>query len=203
MSSQIVFPSLIYRKKLAPARKLHSGLIRETHLLEERDTLGQKWSKENYRGGYSSYSSQSSLHHTSSLFAELEEQIRPHVTRFARDLHWDLGDQKLKMTDCWVNIMPEGASHAFHIHPHSSISGTYYVQVPKGAAALRLEDPRLPLFMAAPVRREKAPAAVKPVLELHPVSGDLILFESWMRHEVPPNRSTSPRISVSFNYHLC
>jgi uncharacterized protein (TIGR02466 family) len=28
----------------------------------------------------------------------------------------------------------------------------------------------------------------------------LNLFESWLRHEVPPNPAASERISISFNY---
>jgi uncharacterized protein (TIGR02466 family) len=31
-------------------------------------------------------------------------------------------------------------------------------------------------------------------------SGDLLLFESWLRHEVPPARFSGERISISFNY---
>ncbi|MEI7573769.1 MAG: putative 2OG-Fe(II) oxygenase, partial [Phenylobacterium sp.] len=25
-------------------------------------------------------------------------------------------------------------------------------------------------------------------------------WESWLRHEVPPNQARTPRISISFNY---
>ena len=46
------------------------------------------------------------------------------------------------MTDCWVNIMGQGAAHSLHLHPLSSISGTYYVAVPRGAPGLKFEDPR-------------------------------------------------------------
>jgi uncharacterized protein (TIGR02466 family) len=32
------------------------------------------------------------------------------------------------------------------------------------------------------------------------VAGHLVLFESWLRHEVAANSSTTERISISFNY---
>ena len=32
------------------------------------------------------------------------------------------------------------------------------------------------------------------------VAGNVILFESWLRHEVPVNQTDDQRISVSFNY---
>ena len=33
-----------------------------------------------------------------------------------------------------------------------------------------------------------------------PVAGDVLLWESWLRHEVPMNLAEDHRISVSFNY---
>jgi uncharacterized protein (TIGR02466 family) len=42
--------------------------------------------------------------------------------------------RKLVLEDIWINILPEGGIHTSHIHPHSVISGTTYVQVPPGAS---------------------------------------------------------------------
>jgi uncharacterized protein (TIGR02466 family) len=89
--------------------------------------------------------------------------------------------------------------HSGHIHPHSVVSGTYYVTIPKGASALKLEDPRLGLMMAAPARR--TPDGANPqFVYVAPAPGTVLLWESWLRHEVPINRAKSKRISVSFNY---
>jgi uncharacterized protein (TIGR02466 family) len=35
---------------------------------------------------------------------------------------------------------------------------------------------------------------------LTPKAGDIIMFESWLKHEVPPHHTNDERISVSFNY---
>ena len=104
------------------------------------------------------------------------------------------------MTDCWANVMPAGVVHSLHLHPTSFISGTYYVEVPKGAGALKFEDPRLGLHMAAPPRRADAPRSFRSFVSLPAKAGDLVLFESWLRHEVPPARFSGERISISFNY---
>jgi uncharacterized protein (TIGR02466 family) len=72
------------------------------------------------------------------------------LKKFTADLALDMRGRALVMTDCWVNIMPKGVVHSLHLHPVSTISGTYYVQVPAGSSGLKFEDPRLDRFMAAP-----------------------------------------------------
>ena len=82
------------------------------------------------------------------------------------------------------------------------ISGTCYVAMPDGAAAIRFEDPRLPFMMAAPPVAEDAPAALQRFHYIQPKAGDVLMWESWLRHEVMAHQDEAPRISVSFNYSL-
>jgi uncharacterized protein (TIGR02466 family) len=100
----------------------------------------------------------------------------------------------------WVNVLEPGGFHAGHIHPHCVISGTYYARVPDGASALKFEDPRLPLMMAAPPRRDDAPEEFKQFVYFAPKEGEVLMWESWLRHEVVRCMAKEPRISVSFNY---
>jgi uncharacterized protein (TIGR02466 family) len=104
------------------------------------------------------------------------------------------------MTDCWINIMPRAVVHGVHLHPLSSVSGTYYVEVPDGAPGIKFEDPRLDRFMAAPPRKSSARRVTRAWWTFPARAGRLCLFESWLRHEVVRNRSAGERISISFNY---
>jgi uncharacterized protein (TIGR02466 family) len=104
------------------------------------------------------------------------------------------------MTDCWVNIMPRHAVHSLHFHPVSTISGTFYVRTPRGSSRLRFEDPRLASFMAAPPKLAGARPANRQQVAYDVEAGRVILFESWLRHEVAPSRIDGERVSVSFNY---
>jgi uncharacterized protein (TIGR02466 family) len=97
-------------------------------------------------------------------------------------------------------VLDGAAAHTGHIHPHSIVSGTFYVSVPEGAGGLKLEDPRLPMMMAAPLRRDDAPEDARTFVYMQPTAGTLYLWESWLRHEVPPGRTRDKRISISFNY---
>lgn len=137
----------------------------------------------------------------SSSFIRLREKIDRRVAAYASALAWDLKGGTLAMSDCWVNFMGRGASHTRHLHPQAVVSGTYYVKTPRGAAGLKFEDPRLASLMAAPARRSNAPEPLRAHVEIPAVAGQLVLFESWLRHEVPASTIAQERVSLSFNYH--
>lgn len=140
------------------------------------------------------------MHRVSPTFGLLEKLIDTHVRRFAAELEFDLGERRLQMTDCWVNVMPRGVTHGLHLHPLSVISGTYYVRVPRGAPGLKFEDPRLDRYMGAPPRRADAAERNRAWVVMPAVAGSLLLFESWLRHEVAANTARTDRVSISFNY---
>jgi len=164
------------------------------------DEAGQAWCEENGYPGYTSYASLDDLPWRFPVFKDLKKVLDSHVKAFARDLQFDLGDKKLKLDSMWINILPEGGTHASHIHPHSVISGTTYVAMPDGASALKLEDPRSARMMAAPPRLKEAREEMRGFIYVAPSVGDVLLWESWLRHEVPMNMAEDERISVSFNY---
>jgi uncharacterized protein (TIGR02466 family) len=202
MPTQALFPTLIHTARLHPRgwQKLNNQLLRECRQLAHDDVAGQRWSAKSYPGGYTSYNSVSRMHQMSPTFALLERKLNRHVQTFARALQFDLEGRELSMTDCWVNIMPQRVVHGLHLHPLSTISGTYYVQTPKGCSALKFEDPRLERFMAAPPRREDCKPEQRPWFLVPAEAGKLVLFESWLRHEVRPNPAKTARVSISFNY---
>lgn len=202
MPTQALFPTLIHTARLQARgwQDLNKRLLRECQQLAHDDVAGQRWSAKSYPGGYTSYNSVSRMHQMSPTFAQLERQLNTHVRSFARALQLDLDGRALSMTDCWVNIMPQHVVHGLHLHPLSTISGTYYVQTPKGCPALKFEDPRLDRFMAAPPRREDCKPEMRPWFLVPAEAGKLVLFESWLRHEVAPNPVKTERISISFNY---
>ena len=167
--------------------------------LAAEDRAGVAWSKANGYGGYTSYASLDDLPRRATIFAELKKKLDRESDIFATQLAFDLGGKRLKLDSLWVNVLKPGAAHSGHIHPHSVLSGTYYVRTPPGSSALRFEDPRLPLMMAAPPRNLDM-ATAQPFVYLQPQAGTLLMWESWLRHEVPANAAKQPRISLSFNY---
>lgn len=197
-----LFPSPIYYAPLASSglKKLNGELLEESLKFSQIDDAGIEWSAKNYRGGYTSYGSVAHLHQVSTTFEILQKNIDKHVRKYIKYLEMDVDPRQIQMRTCWINIMPAGAFHTMHIHPLSVISGTYYVQTPKNCSSIKFEDPRMVGFMASPPRKAKAQERNQRFIELKPQAGNLVLFESWMRHEVPQNQSDTERISISFNY---
>ncbi|MEM7719868.1 MAG: TIGR02466 family protein [Pseudomonadota bacterium] len=166
----------------------------------EDDEAGQAWCEEQGYPGYTSYASLSDLPWRMPVFQAVKDALDAHVSRFAEQLYLDLGEGRLELEDLWINVLPEGGTHASHIHPLSVISGTTYVAMPEGTSVLKLEDPRHSMMMASPPRKRNAPEELQSFVYLQPTVGDVLLWESWLRHEVPMNKSEGDRISVSFNY---
>lgn len=195
------FPTLIYEAPLLGrgAAALNRELLDECHRIRDRDAAGRRWSKHRYPGGYTSYGTLDQLHRMSSTFVCLREALDRHVRAFARQQDWDLDRRALQMTDCWANLMPRGVSHSLHLHPQAAVSGTYYVRTPAGSPGLKFEDPRLSKMMAAPARRAGSRRAAHITYPAR--AGRVILFESWLRHEVAANPVAAERVSISFNYH--
>lgn len=203
MALRPLFATPIYEATLTTDRgfeDFNAELEASCRMLAQEDQAGRAWCKAHGYGGYTSYASLNDLPTRASVFGELKRKLDGHARRFADALVFDLGAGRLKLDSLWVNVLKPGAGHSGHIHPHSVISGTVYVRTPKDASALKLEDPRLPLMMAAPPRRADAPEAAQAFVYLRPERGTVLMWESWLRHEVPPNQARSDRISVSFNY---
>ena len=197
-----LFVTRLYRAPLsAHAPKIDTAELEHScYAIAEDDEAGQQWCEENDYPGYTSYASLTDLPWRFPIFKDIVTALDKHVAAFAKDLEFDLGEGKLVLEDIWINILPEGGTHASHIHPHSVISGTTYVAMPEGASALKLEDPRLAMMMAAPTRVKTARRELQPFIYVKPEIGEVLLWESWLRHEVPMNMAEEERISVSFNY---
>jgi uncharacterized protein (TIGR02466 family) len=197
MPVRSLFATRLYETEIGD--ELLAELAHSIRTLAEDDEAGQRWSREHRYPGYTSYASLNDLPRRDPIFADLAKLLSKHVSAFAADCAFDLA-RKPKLDSLWVNLLRGPGHHSGHIHPHSIISGTLYVEAPKGSGAIRFEDPRLPQMMAAPTRRPDAPAELQPFVTVDPRPGLLLLWESWLRHEVLPGSNRGERLSISFNF---
>src|SRR5690348_12713444 len=177
-----LFATKLYSEQLDRPELLRE-LAHSIRSLAEDDAAGRRWSQEHRYPGYTSYSSLNDLPKRDPAFAALTKSLTQHAAKFSTKAGFDLG-RRPKLDSLWVNLLKSSGHHSGHIHPHSIISGTLYVEVPARSGAIRFEDPRLPLMMSAPPRRVDAPDGLKPFVTVEPRPGLLLLWESWLRHEV-------------------
>jgi uncharacterized protein (TIGR02466 family) len=171
---------------------LLADLAHSIRTLASDDEAGRRWSREHGYAGYTSYASLNDVPRRDPALAELARSLTRHAAQFAQDCAFDLA-RKPKLDSLWVNLLKSGGHHSGHIHPHSIISGTFYVEAPARSGAIRFEDPRLPLMMAAPPRADQ-------FVMVQPRAGLLLMWESWLRHEVLPGTGRGERLSISFNF---
>ena len=112
------------------------------------------------------------------------------------------------VVQAWANVNGPGDGNICHYHPGSFWSGTYYV-ADGGCAA----DPALGGAFEMLDPRGPGPAMYAPTLKfagedgqsagsaetIPPRAGLLVLFPSWLLHQVRPYRGTALRISIAFN----
>jgi len=101
----------------------------------------------------------------------------------------------------FLNYFLEGSAHPKHVHSQCTISGIFYLQTPPGSSDIRF-TPNQPfrdffdyMFM---VKDPDNWYALKQY-DYKPYPGLLLMWPAWLYHEVLPNQSTDPRISIVFN----
>ena len=179
-----LFVTKLYEAELAD-QALLADLARSIRSLAADDEAGLRWSKEHRYSGYTSYASLNDLPRRDPAFAELAKLLTRHALKFASECAFDL-PRRPRLDSLWANLLKGGGHHSGHIHPYSLVSGTFYVEVPAGSGPIRFEDPRLPLMMAAPPRAKDAPEELQPFVTVAPRPGLLLMWASWLRHEVLP-----------------
>jgi uncharacterized protein (TIGR02466 family) len=191
MAVQSLFPTLLYDAEIADPALL-GDLAHSIRSLARDDAAGIGWSRDKGYRGYTSYASLNDLPRRDPAFADLARLLARHAVKFAEAAAFDLS-RKPRLDSLWVNLLKKGGSHSGHIHPHAIISGTFYVEVPPASGAIRFEDPRLPMMMAAPPREAT-------FVTVQPRPGLLLMWESWLRHEVLAGAGKGERLSISFNF---
>ena len=166
--------------------KYEGSLVDE---LKHIDTL--EWIEQKANGNFKSKDTYLLNHEQ---FKNVKIFIYESLNKFTKEVL--MSDQRLVVTQCWLNKNPKGSKHHEHVHPNSIISGVFYFK----------QDPKLP-----PISFSKS---IQHAMKLDPkkynnlnsetfllpcTDGELILFPSNLKHSVPINMSEEPRISMSFN----
>lgn len=136
---------------------------------------------------------------SNSLLARLGPLVLPKVAEFGEVLFGEALDWQIKET--WVNVLEPGGHQAVHTHANSFISGVVYLTPAHPSANLvfhkSIGGSGYLFGNANPNARINAFNGGKWAMP-ETGAGDLVMFPSYLLHEVPVNRGER-RISVAFN----
>ncbi len=89
-----------------------------------------------------------------------------------------------------------GQYHELHAHGVSGISGVYWIQANDAAGQFVFHNPD-PISYFVPKHRDSK--YVSPKSYIKPTAGMLILFPSYIKHEVEPSKEGAIRATLAFN----
>lgn len=108
--------------------------------------------------------------------------------------------KKMIIDPIWININGKKDFNMYHEHPRSSITGIFYVKVPKNSGELVLVNP------VTQHQHYIDPTTISNFNEFNsyswavePLENKIVFFPSWVPHYTAPNLSESDRISIAFN----
>ena len=190
-----IFPIPLVSSTLAEADVLNAELLAE---IADRRTVEQGVTRSNL-GGWDSlpdlFTREEPAHQQ--LAAAIDEFFKASCDRLMSGVL----EQTEIRREAWISVGSPGAMRGPHDHAGSFWSGSYYVAIPDGAddndvaGAIEFVDPRGSIGTNALIRTP----FTEPRYMINPVPGQLLLWPSYLKHWVHPNRTSEERVMVAFN----
>ena len=127
-------------------------------------------------------------------FKNIKDFIYKCINKFTKNIYQS--DQKVVITQCWLNKNPKGSKHHEHVHPNSIISGVFYFKQNSTLPPIKFSKT---LQHGIKLNPKKYNNLNSDTFFLSCTDGELILFPSNLIHSVPLNTGNEERISMSFN----
>jgi uncharacterized protein (TIGR02466 family) len=131
--------------------------------------------------------------------AELFTQVRNRLDEVHRYFEFSAPMRQV-ITEAWININQKGHFNYSHDHPGSLFSAVYYVKGGADKGELELKTPIAPhTYTISSEMVGSFNAFTGHAMVIPPVTGDLLIFPSWLLHRVNMSQSEEERISIAFN----
>ena len=193
------YPTHIYFFDHPTTEETNKRIKKNVDLWEKRDTDGIV--RSNSLGWHSAVD----MHHRNE-YNHITKWIFDKVEEVYLDQGYD-PDHEPWCDNMWANINKRYSHNRNHVHPGGLWSGVYYIQAPKNSGRIWFTDPRGEAHMIMPQYKTRHSFSWREVY-YEPIPGRLIIFPSWLMHEVEPNLnkefeendSQGWRYSISFNF---
>jgi uncharacterized protein (TIGR02466 family) len=136
---------------------------------------------------------------------ELKELFTEIILR-VNDLHKGLGfadNTYQAFYNAWVNVNENPYAYVPHVHsdcPGLLFSGVYYPKAGDDANFIEFKNPNpLVQYLVYPNMLKDYNSYNSSVIRVRPETQNLLIFPSWMQHNIVPADRTEDRISIAFN----
>ena len=193
-SLQLIFPTVVERYTMPDADRVNRDLTGAVHALRERTPNARL---DGYSSDvYTTYGAEERLYDIPD-FAEITDWMRSCFASYAEHMSYAASPQGIRLTQCWVNVYKKGFAHELHTHPNNILSGVYYVRAPVGCAEIRFHA--LHAFSMFRPEKRVDTEINETSHAIQPREGEMIIFNSAVKHNVAPNAIEEERIIISAN----
>ena len=188
-----LFPSSIHRLGINNFNDYKNKLVEETYQEKNEDPKGRKISN---RGGWQS--DQIEIRQCKS--ETLKKIIIDSLSYFE-----PISEKVSMFVEGWKNINKPGNFNVRHNHPRSDLSGVLWIKTPKNSGNIVFTSPHFfNRYQEIDSYTDEFKYNSNSYISYYfiPKEGHILIFPSFLEHEVEINKSDEDRISYSFNIKL-
>ncbi len=188
-----LFPSPVFQFKVQNYENLNKQLTQYIYDLHKNDKEGIQRSNVNgwHSKNFKIEKDNIPYNFVKSIHAYVKEVI---VDGFG----WKYVPEKVGVSEIWAIINKKGTFNSSHNHPGSYLSAAYYVKAPNNCGNIHFYDPNEIKKFNSP-STEKLTELSTSGFSIKPEEGHLLIFPSYLYHDVGKSLSDEDRIVISFN----
>jgi uncharacterized protein (TIGR02466 family) len=131
------------------------------------------------------------------------EYLNNYIKTAAKKYFEDISIEPMQFAIYYLfNKITLGGEHSLHSHANNILSGVFYLKIPESAPPIIFNDPRDHYkYIHYPVKFGNPREMYKllPEYVINPTEGMLLMWPSWLEHQVPASKCSEERIAVAFN----
>ena len=188
-----LFPDPIFHYKLENYKQINKELLNYILELQKKDKKGNNRSN---RGGWHSpnfdiVNPGPPIDFINSFKVFLKNIIED-------EIGWEYVPNKQRIVAMWAIINKKNSYNVKHNHQNCYLSSAYYIKKPENSGDITFYDPKeVKTYRFPEVERNTSYSAES--ITVKPKEGDLLIFPSYLYHDVGVNLSDEERVVVSFN----
>lgn len=117
------------------------------------------------------------------------------INEYMRNIYKPKNNLGLRITQSWINVTKEGEFHHRHSHANSVFSASFYISTNK-EDRIYFYNPRKSIFE---IEAESYDVFNSDSWWIPATQGAMVMFPSWLEHDVQVKTHSGDRMSLSFN----